>query len=110
MAVSSVPEGRSSSSPAHSETGWRHSRRTPSLSEVFGSVATRPKGPLWKKLMAFPGPGYLVGDGHMDPGNWATSLAGGSKFGYALLTTARLSKLLAIPLQAPRARLGSGGA
>src|SRR5262249_18767062 len=47
MAVSSVPERRSSSAPAHSETGWRHSRSTPSLSEVFGSVATRPKGPLW---------------------------------------------------------------
>src|SRR5262249_28359106 len=64
MAVSSVPEGRSSSAPAHSETGWRHSRSTPSLSEVFGSVATRPKGPLWKKLMAFLGPGYLVAVGY----------------------------------------------
>src|SRR6516225_3818529 len=108
MAVSSVPEGRSSSAPAHSETGWRHSRSTPSLSEVFGSVATRPKGPLWKKLMAFLGPGYLVAVGYMDPGNWATSLAGGSKFGYALLTIALLSNLMAILLQALCARLGIG--
>jgi manganese transport protein len=108
MAVSSVPEGRSSSSPGRSETGWRHSRRTPSLSEVFGSIATRPKGPLWKKLMAFLGPGYLVAVGYMDPGNWATSLAGGSKFGYALLTIALLSNLIAILLQALCARLGIG--
>src|SRR5215470_1617970 len=108
MAVPSVPEGRSSSAPAHSETGWRHSRSTPSLSEVFGSVATRPKGPLWKKLMAFLGPGYLVAVGYMDPGNWATSLAGGSKFGYSLLTIALLSNLMAILLQALCARLGIG--
>ena len=108
MAVSSVPEGRSSSSPAHSETGWRHSRSTPSLSEVFGSVPTRPHGPLWRKLLAFLGPGYLVAVGYMDPGNWATSLAGGSKFGYALLTIALLSNLIAILLQALCARLGIG--
>src|SRR3989442_13407737 len=108
MAVSSVPEGRSSSSPAHSETGWRHSRRTPSLSEVFGSVATRPKGPLWKKLLAFFGPGDLVAVGYMDPGNWATSLAGGSKFGYSLLSIALLANLMAILLQALCTRLGIG--
>src|SRR5215475_8292510 len=108
MAVSSVPEGRSSSSPGHAETGWRHSRSTPSLSEVFGSIATRPKGPLWKKLMAFLGPGYLVAVGYMDPGNWATSLAGGSKFGYALLTIALLSNLMAIVLQSLCTRLGVG--
>src|SRR5499426_4243320 len=108
MAVSSVPKGRSSSAPAHSEPGWRHSRSTPSLSEVFGSIATRPKGPLWKKLMAFLGPGYLVAVGYMDPGNWATSLAGGSKFGYALLTIALLSNLMAILLQALCTRLGVG--
>ena len=77
-----------------------------SLSEVFGSIATRPHGPLWKKLVAFLGPGYLVAVGYMDPGNWATSLAGGSKFGYALLTVALLSNLMAILLQALCARLG----
>ena len=86
--------------------GWRRERGRPSLSEVFGSIATRPKGPLWRKLIAFLGPGYLVATGYMDPGNWATSLAGGSKFGYALLTIALLSNMMAILLQALCARLG----
>src|SRR5882757_3227035 len=88
--------------------GWRRPRGAPSLSEVFGSIATRPKGPLWRKLLAFLGPGYLVAVGYMDPGNWATSLAGGSKFGYALLTVALISNLMAVLLQALCARLGIG--
>ena len=78
------------------------------LAEVFGSIATRPTGSFWRKLVAFLGPGYLVAVGYMDPGNWATSLAGGSKFGYALLTVALLSNLMAILLQALCARLGIG--
>ena len=107
MAVSSVPEAQSA--PAgYSKTGWRRGRGAPSLSEVFGSIATRPQGPLWRRLIAFLGPGYLVAVGYMDPGNWATSLAGGSKFGYALLTIALLSNLIAILLQALCARLGIG--
>src|SRR6476469_7121654 len=85
--------------------GWRRERRDPSLAEVFGSIKTRPTGPLWKKLLAFLGPGYLVAVGYMDPGNWATSLAGGSKFGYALLTVALVSNIMAIILQALCARL-----
>src|SRR5689334_19025888 len=94
-------------STAQSPTpGWRRERGRPSLAEVFGSVRTRPTGPFWKKLIAFLGPGYLVAVGYMDPGNWATSLAGGSKFGYALLTIALLSNLMAILLQALCARLG----
>jgi manganese transport protein len=105
MAVSSLPEAQPTS-PAHSETGWRRGRGAPSLSEVFGSIAVRPQGPLWRRLMAFLGPGYLVAVGYMDPGNWATSLAGGSRFGYALLTIALLSNLIAILLQALCARLG----
>src|SRR5712691_415341 len=88
--------------------GWRRKRGRPPLAEVFGSVATRPTGSLGKKLVAFLGPGYLVAVGYMDPGNWATSLAGGSKFGYALLTVALLSNLMAILLQALCARLGIG--
>ncbi|HEY5609481.1 MAG TPA: Nramp family divalent metal transporter [Alphaproteobacteria bacterium] len=87
-------------------SGWRRERGRPALAEVFGSIATRPTGPLWRKLVAFLGPGYLVAVGYMDPGNWATSLAGGSKFGYALLTVALLSNLMAILLQALCARLG----
>src|SRR5437899_6547085 len=91
---------------APTQSGWRRPRETPSLSEVFGSIRTRPTGSFWRKLVAFLGPGYLVAVGYMDPGNWATSLAGGSKFGYALLTVALLSNLMAILLQALCARLG----
>ena len=89
-------------------SGWRRDRGRPALAEVFGSIATRPTGSFGKKLVAFLGPGYLVAVGYMDPGNWATSLAGGSKFGYALLTIALLSNLMAILLQALCARLGIG--
>jgi manganese transport protein len=89
-----------------SDRGWRRAARTPSLAEVFGSIKTRPSGPLWRKLLTFLGPGYLVAVGYMDPGNWATSLAGGSKFGYALLSIALLSNLMAILLQALCTRLG----
>jgi manganese transport protein len=94
---------------AHREAraqGWRRASREPSLADVFGTIRTRPTGPLWKKLVAFLGPGYLVAVGYMDPGNWATSLAGGSKFGYALLSIALLSNIMAIILQALCARLG----
>jgi manganese transport protein len=90
------------------EGGWRRTRERPSLAEVFGTIRTRPTGPIWRKLLAFLGPGYLVAVGYMDPGNWATSLAGGSKFGYTLLTIALLSNLMAILLQALCARLGIG--
>jgi manganese transport protein len=94
--------------PAVAVDGWRRERKRPSLAEVFGTVRTRPTGPLWRKLLAFLGPGYLVAVGYMDPGNWATSLAGGSKFGYTLLSIALLSNLMAILLQALCARLGIG--
>ena len=88
--------------------GWRGARGAPSLSGMFGSVRTAKGGPFWRKLLAFLGPGYLVAVGYMDPGNWATSLAGGSKFGYALLTVALLSNLMAIVLQSLCTRLGVG--
>src|ERR1700720_2192033 len=89
-------------------SGWRAERGEPSLAGIFASVRTAKQGPFWRKLLAFLGPGYLVAVGYMDPGNWATSLAGGSKFGYALLTIALLSNLMAILLQALCARLGIG--
>src|SRR6201989_1995298 len=101
MAVESVDQVRVNG-------GWNRPRGTPSLSEVFGSIATRPNGSFWRKLVTFLGPGYLVAVGYMDPGNWATSLAGGSKFGYALLTVALLANIMAIVLQALCARLGIG--
>jgi len=88
--------------------GWRRERVGASLSEVYGSVTVRSTGPVWKRLLAFLGPGYLVAVGYMDPGNWATSLAAGSKFGYALLSMALLSNIMAIVLQALCTRLGIG--
>src|ERR1700744_6173383 len=89
-------------------SGWLAERGEPSLGGMFASVRTAKQGSFWRKLLAFLGPGYLVAVGYMDPGNWATSLAGGSKFGYALLTVALLSNLMAIVLQSLCTRLGIG--
>lgn len=77
-----------------------------SLSEVHRSIRVDRSWPRWKRAVAFIGPGYLVAVGYMDPGNWATSLAGGSRFGYTLLAVALLSSLMAILLQSLSARLG----
>lgn len=88
--------------------GWRAPRGEPSLTGMFASIRVARNGSFWRKLAAFLGPGYLVATGYMDPGNWATSLAGGSKFGYALLAVALLSNIMAIVLQALCARLGVG--
>lgn len=90
------------------DTGWRRENLTPSLSEVFGSVVVPRAGSQFRRFLAFIGPGYLVAVGYMDPGNWATSLAGGAKFGYALLFVALLSNVMAILLQALCARLAIG--
>jgi manganese transport protein len=84
---------------------WRQPSSTVSLPEVHGSVPV-PTGSFWRKLFAFAGPGYLVAVGYMDPGNWATDLAGGAKFGYTLLSVILLSNFMAILLQALSARLG----
>ena len=88
------------------QPAWRGERGEPSLSDVFASVRMPRRNTFWRKLLAFFGPGYLVAVGYMDPGNWATSLAGGSKFGYALLTIALLSNIMAIILQSLCTRLG----
>ena len=88
------------------EEGWRLKNRSPSLSESYRTVPV-PKGlGFWRKMLAFSGPGYLVAVGYMDPGNWATDLAGGSAFGYTLLSVVLLSSLMAILLQSLSARLG----
>ena len=76
-----------------------------SLPEVHGSIPI-PEGSFWRKLFAFAGPGYLVAVGYMDPGNWATDIAGGAQFGYRLLTVILISNFMAILLQALAARLG----
>src|SRR5256714_13731546 len=86
--------------------GWRVDRTSPSLQESHRTIAIAPGAGFWRKLLAFSGPGYLVAVGYMDPGNWATDLAGGSKFGYTLLSVILLSNLMAILLQALAARLG----
>jgi manganese transport protein len=86
--------------------GWRHPSGTVSLPEVHGSVPIPLTGGFWRKMLAFAGPGYLVAVGYMDPGNWATDLAGGSKYGYTLLSVIMLSNLMAILLQALALRLG----
>src|SRR5262244_610382 len=87
-------------------SGWRTASNTTSLPEVHGSIAVPHEAGFWRKMLAFAGPGYLVSVGYMDPGNWATDLAGGSKFGYTLLAVILLSNLMAILLQALAARLG----
>ena len=91
--------------PPRSSGGWRQSRVAPSLAEVYRSVDVNHAG-WWKKVLAFAGPGYLVAVGYMDPGNWATDLAGGSQFGYTLLCVVLLSNLMAILLQGLAAKLG----
>ncbi len=78
----------------------------PSLPEVHASVRVPQGGPWLRRLLAFMGPGYMVSVGYMDPGNWATDLAGGARFGYTLLSVIMLSNLMAILLQALAARLG----
>ena len=80
--------------------------RIPSLPEVYRSIAIPGSGSGWRRFLAFLGPGYLVSVGYMDPGNWATDIAGGSKFGYTLLTVVLISNLMAILLQALCVRLG----
>ena len=94
--------------PATSSDGWRNeTARLKSLAEVHSTVAVPAAGGIWwRRLLAFAGPGYLVSVGYMDPGNWATDLAGGSRFGYTLLAVILLSNLMAILLQALAARLG----
>ena len=86
--------------------GWRLAPGSPSLAEVHRSIAVPKNLGFWRKLLAFSGPGYLVAVGYMDPGNWATDLAGGSAFGYTLLSVILLSNLMAILLQSLCAKLG----
>lgn len=83
-----------------------HSEKKPSLPEVHRSIPIPNSKGFWRKMLAYAGPGYLVSVGYMDPGNWATDLAGGAKFGYALLSVVLLSNLMAILLQSLCVRLG----
>ncbi len=100
------PSGDAAIGATAGEPGWRFPRRSPTLPESFRSVVVPRGGPWWRKVLAFAGPGYLVAVGYMDPGNWATDLAGGAQFGYTLLSVILLSNLMAMLLQALTVRLG----
>jgi manganese transport protein len=94
----------------HAPPAWRFAgpdaARRPSLAEVHASIPV-PRGGIWlRRFLAFAGPGFMVAVGYMDPGNWATDIAGGARFGYTLLSVILLSNLMAILLQAMAARLG----
>ena len=84
---------------------WRSQSGT-SLPEVHGSILIPHDAPPWRKILAFAGPGFLVAVGYMDPGNWATDLAGGAQFGYSLLWVIMMSNLMAILLQHLCIKLG----
>ncbi|MHB1921113.1 MAG: Nramp family divalent metal transporter [Chitinophagaceae bacterium] len=86
--------------------GWKRGIKNHSLSEVFSSVQVPINGKFWKTLLAFTGPGLLISVGYMDPGNWATDLAGGAQFGYLLLSVILLSNFFAILLQNLALKLG----
>jgi manganese transport protein len=95
-----------STTPAEELAGWRYPRTQPSLPESHHTIHI-PRGvSFWRKALAFAGPGYMVAVGYMDPGNWATDLAGGARFGYTLLSVILISNLMAILLQSLSARLG----
>jgi manganese transport protein len=87
------------------DAGWRTQSGT-SLPEVHGSIVVPHDAPPWRKFFAFAGPGFLVAVGYMDPGNWATDLAGGAQFGYSLLWVIMMSNLMAILLQHLCIKLG----
>ncbi len=92
-------------SPTQTRPAWRQTAGA-SLPEVNRSILVPINAPAWRKLLAFAGPGYLVAVGYMDPGNWATDLAGGARFGYSLLWVIMMSNLMAILLQHLCIKLG----
>src|SRR6201988_428844 len=109
--MSDIFSKRFSTAPARpadqAETSaWRRALTLPSLPESHRSVPVAHHAPWFRKVLAFAGPGYLVAVGYMDPGNWATDIGGGSKFGYTLLSVVLISNLLAMFLQALSAKLG----
>ena len=89
-------------------SSWKASPSNPSMADVYRTVPVSRTGSTTRRALAFFGPGYLVAVGYMDPGNWATSIAGGSRFGYTLLTVALMSNIMAIILQSLCARLAIG--
>jgi manganese transport protein len=97
-----VPDEPEAAGP---QTGWRRAVRSPSLPEVHATINVSHAG-FWRKMLAFSGPGLMVAVGYMDPGNWATDLAGGAQFGYTLLSVVLISNFMAILLQHLALKLG----
>src|SRR5450432_2093137 len=97
------PEKTSEAAP---HAAWRKPAGQASLPEVHRSILVPTTASFWRKLLAFSGPGFLVAVGYMDPGNWATDLAGGAQFGYTLLSVIMISNLMAILLQHLSVKLG----
>jgi manganese transport protein len=95
-----------STTTAQPRVAWRRSTGQVSLPEVHRSIVVPTTASFWRKLFAFSGPGFLVAVGYMDPGNWATDLAGGAKFGYTLLVVVMISNFMAILLQHLCIKLG----
>lgn len=101
------PDAISKSAPIVSG-GWLRARGEAALNDVHRTIPVARSGPAWRRLLAYLGPGYMVAVGYMDPGNWATSIAGGAQFGYTLLAVVMLSNIMAIILQSLAARLAIG--
>jgi manganese transport protein len=101
-----APVSGESPSSIFSPAAWRHDVAMPSLPEVHRTIHFAHGASWFRKMLAFAGPGYLVAVGYMDPGNWATDIGGGSKFGYTLLSVVLISNLIAMFLQALSAKLG----
>ncbi len=104
--MSSNPPHDAAITPIPGETGWRRTSESTSLPESHRTVAVPTSAGFWRKLLAFSGPGFMVAVGYMDPGNWATDLAGGAQFGYTLLSVILISNLMAILLQHLCVKLG----
>lgn len=100
-----LPDNEALAEPAN-DHGWRHPRASVSLPESHATVRVNPQAGFWRTFFAFVGPGLLVAVGYMDPGNWATDLAGGARFGYTLLSVILLSNLVAMVLQHLALKLG----
>lgn len=88
------------------KNAWRKDKTSHSLPEVFSSISIPKKSGFWRKYLAFAGPGLMVAVGYMDPGNWATDIAGGSQFGYTLLSVILISNIFAMVLQHLSVKLG----
>src|SRR5450631_1273278 len=106
LEAEATPSDANPSDYANVQPEAPRSGRVPSLPEAHRSIPVVPGASWLRKVFAFAGPGYLVAVGYMDPGNWATDIGGGSKFGYSLLSVILLSNLMAMLLQALSAKLG----